>query len=223
MNHSGHFPSQSAVFGTKTMLSRPLASLIASGALAACALSQDNSPGHDPAAHAGAGLKKELIAGITEADFLKWGSKPNTVNITLVATFTDANNGMNFNGYSHGNAMYTIPVGWTVEVTFINPSPVPHSAILVEREMLKKVQVGEPAFKGASIPNPITGIGAGKATFTFTASEPGEYGLACGIPTHSMGGHWIAVNVSADLKTPTLKLGDNPAREPSQANGGKSP
>jgi hypothetical protein len=214
MNRPGHFRSRLLRFsGMKRMPWRPLTSVFASGALATFGFAQDKPLLHDPAAHAGAGLKKELIAGITEADFLKLGPKPKTANITLVATFTDANNGMNFNGYSHGDAVYTIPLGWMVDVTFINPSPVPHSAILVEREMLKKVQVGEPAFKGASIPNPKIGISAGRATFAFTASEPGEYGLACGIPTHSMGGHWVAVNVSAKAKTPTLKLGDGPARE----------
>ena len=39
-------------------------------------------------AHSGAmmGLKKELIEGITEADFLKLGEAPKTVDITLVTT-----------------------------------------------------------------------------------------------------------------------------------------
>lgn len=214
MSHSGHVRARfSPLSGMKRMLFCPLTSILASGALSTLGFAQDKSLGHDPSAHAGAGLKKELIAGITEADFLRLGSKPKTVSITLVATFTDANNGMNFNGYSHGNAVYTIPLGWTVEVTFINPSPVPHSAILVERDMLKKVQVGDPAFKGASTQNPITGISTGQETFTFTASEPGEYGFACGIPTHSMGGHWVTVNVSAEAKTPTLKLNGGPARD----------
>ena len=66
----------------------------------------------------------------------------------LVAALTETNSGMNFNGYARGEAAYTIPIGWAVEVTFINPSPVPHSVIVVEREMLRKVQMGEPAFKG---------------------------------------------------------------------------
>ena len=214
MNHPAQLRSRFfRFFGKKSMLFRSLGSIFASGALATIGSAQDKSLHHDSAAHAGAGLKKELIAGITEADFLKLGSTPKTASITLVATFTDANNGMNFNGYSHGNAIYTIPLGWKVEVTFINPSPVPHSAILVEREMLGRVQVGQPAFSGASLQNPITGISAGKGTFAFTASEPGEYGLACGIPTHSMGGHWVAVNVSAKAKVPTLKLGDGTAKE----------
>lgn len=168
---------------------------------------------HDPAAHAGAGLKKELFAGITPADFLKLGDQPKTAKIVLVAAFTDANYGMNFDGYSHGKAVFTIPAGWKVDVTFINPSPVPHSAMVVEVEMVKKIQLGEPAFAGASTPNPIGGLALGKADFSFTASEAGDYALACGFPTHAANGHWVAFNVSASAKAPSIKLGDAPEQE----------
>jgi hypothetical protein len=168
---------------------------------------------HDPAVHVGGGLKTELIAGITEKDFCKLGDRPEVVRITLVNALTEANSWFNFNGYSHGKAVYTIPLGWTVEVTFINPSPSPHSAVVVEREMVLKLRVGEPIFKNASTPDPVIGISTGKATFTFKADAPGEYALACGIPTHASTGHWLALNVSSDVKAPTLKLGDRPASE----------
>ncbi|HTI71144.1 MAG TPA: sulfocyanin-like copper-binding protein [Candidatus Limnocylindria bacterium] len=177
---------------------------------------EDTTPApatHDPAAHTPAGIKKEMIAGITEADFLKLGDQSKTAKITLVAVFTEANHGMNFNGYSHGKAVYTIPTGWTVEVTFINPSPVPHSAIVVDRDMARKVQVGEPAFAGAAVPNYLQGLSLKKSVFTFVASEAGDYALCCGFPTHAIGGHWVTFNVRDDLKTPTLKLGEAEARE----------
>src|SRR6187402_2940847 len=61
------------------------------------------------------GLKKELIAGLTEKDFLKLGEKEKTVKVLIVATWTDDNYGMNFNGFSKGSAKYTIPKDWTVE------------------------------------------------------------------------------------------------------------
>jgi sulfocyanin len=160
------------------------------------------------AQHAGMGLKKELIEGITPGDFLKLGSKPKSVAIIMAAAFTEANYGMNFNGYSHGKATYTIPAGWSVDVTFINPSPVPHSLIVVEKEMVKKMQLGEPAFAGASTPSPITGMSTGKASFSFTAGEPGDYVFACGFPTHAAGGHWVGLEVSATATEPTLTLGD---------------
>lgn len=172
----------------------------------------------DPhAEHGGAsptsGLKKELIAGLTEADFLKLGDKPKTVKVTIVAVWSDDNYGMNFNGYSKGKAVYTIPKDWTVEVTYINPSPIPHSLIVIEKDQTSKLQVLEPYFKGAAVPKHIQGISYGKSTFTFTADEAGEYAFACGFPAHTAGGHWIALNISADAKAPTLKLGDKPAKE----------
>lgn len=169
--------------------------------------------GHDAHAADIPGLKKELFTGITEADFLKLSDKPKTVKVTLVATFNATNYGMNFNGYSHGKAVFTIPKDWTVEVTFINPSPIPHSAIVVEKDQTKKLQMGEPYFEGAGVPKPEVGLSLSKAEFKFIADEEGEYAFACGFPAHAINGHWLALNVSADVKTPTLQLGDKPAVE----------
>lgn len=166
-------------------------------------------PAADPhAGHAASGIKKELIEGITPADFLKLGDQPKTAKVTLVSAFTQDNYGMNFNGYSKGKATYTIPKGWTVDVTFINPSPVPHSVIVVEREMVRKFQMGQPAFAGASVPNPQVGMALKKAAFTFVADEAGDYVFACGFPAHAVNGHWLSLKVSEDAKVPTLKLGE---------------
>ncbi len=160
-----------------------------------------------------AGLKKELIVGLTEADFLKLGDKPKSAKITLVAVWSAANYGMNFNGHSKGTLVYTIPKDWTVEVTYINPSPIPHSAIVCEKPDTKKIQVPQPYFKGGAVPNHLTGLAYGKSVFTFTADEVGEYALACGFPAHAMNGHWVALNVDDKIKVPTIKLGEAPETE----------
>jgi len=183
---------------------------------ASVSIAQQPAPppaGHDAHAVDIPGLKKELFAGITEADFLKLSDKPKTVKVTLVATFNATNYGMNFNGYSHGKAVFTIPKDWTVEVTFINPSPIPHSAIVVEKDMTKKLQMGAPYFEGAGVPKPEVGLSLTKAEFKFIADEEGEYAFACGFPAHAINGHWLALNVSTDAKAPTLQLGDKPAVE----------
>jgi len=159
------------------------------------------------------GLKKEMFAGITVDDLLKLGDKPKSVKVVLVATFNGANYGMNFNGYSHGNALLTVPLDWTVNVTFINPSPIPHSAIVIDKAEVKKLQVPEPWFEGGATPKHTQGMSMGKADFSFVANEAGEYALACGFPAHSATGHWIALDVSAEAKVPTLKLGELPAKE----------
>lgn len=197
-------------------------SLLRSGLFVACALSPllpgvhaaeskpsagDSAP-HPAGANESMGLKKELIEGITPADFLRLSSKPKTVKLTVIAAYTAGNYGMNFNGFSFGKATYTIPTGWNVEVDFINPSPVPHSAIVVEKDQVKKLQMGDPAFKGAAVPKPVEGISMNKASFAFTADEAGDYAIACGFPSHALAGHWIALEVSASAKAPTLKLGD---------------
>lgn len=159
------------------------------------------------------GLKKELIAGITADDLLRLGTEPKTVKVVLAATFNTANAGMNFNGYSHGNAVLTVPVGWKVQVTFINPSPIPHSAIVVDKSDVKKLQITEPYFEGGAIPKHIQGMTMGKAEFSFVADEAGEYALACGFPAHALAGHWVGFNISADAKAPTLKFGEQAERE----------
>jgi hypothetical protein len=174
------------------------------------------SPNHS-GAHEAMGLKKELIEGLTPADFLRLSDKPNTVHLTVIAAYSTNNYGMNFNGFAHGNATYTVPTGWTVEVTFINPSPVPHSAIIVERDQVKKLQVPEPAFKGAAVASHITGISTSKSTFQFVADEAGEYAIACGFPSHALAGHWIGFEVSASAKAPSLKLGEAEAVQASPA------
>lgn len=159
------------------------------------------------------GLKTELFKGITEADSMKLGTAPKSVKVVLVATFTADNHGMNFNGYSHGNATWFIPKGWTVEVEFINPSPVPHSAIVVERPDIKKLQVPEPWFEGAAVEKHLQGIALSKATFTFTPDEEGEFAFACGFPAHALAGHWVALEITGEDALPKLQLGDGEAKE----------
>ncbi len=195
------------------MIRRYFSTLLFAASVAIAQQPSTPPAGHDAHAVDIPGLKKELFAGITEADFLKLSDKPKTVKVTLVATFNAANYGMNFNGYSHGKAVFTIPKDWTVEVTFINPSPIPHSAIVVEKDMTKKLQMGAPYFDGAGVPKPEVGISLNKAEFNFVANEEGEYAFACGFPAHAINGHWLALNVSADAKAPTLQLGDKPAVE----------
>lgn len=173
-------------------------------------------PAHAAHGAAAPGVKKELFAGVTEADFMRLGDKPKTVKVTLVATFTDDNHGMNFNGYSFGRATWFIPVGWTVEVEFINPGPVPHSAIVIERDDVKKLQVAEPWFEGGAVAKHVQGIALAKAHFAFTPDEEGEFAFACGFPAHAIAGHWVGLEVTGADSKPMLKLGD---AEPKEVGG----
>ncbi len=190
-----------------------LASLLLLPIFSTLSPAQQPAAGHEHGAAEIPGLKKELFAGITEADFLKPGSKPKSVKLVVIATYTAANYGMNFNGYSHGKILYKIPAGWTVEVTFINPSPIPHSLLVVEKDMLKKPQMGAPYFEGGGVPKPEQGLAFAKADFSFTADEAGEYALACGFPAHAANGHWLALEVGEDISVPSIQIGDAAPRE----------
>ena len=133
---------------------------------------------------------------------------PKTARLVVVSAYNPVNYGMNFNGFAKGGARYTIPQGWTVSVMFTNNSPVPHSAIVVEKPMVKKLQMGEPAFKGASTPYPVRGTtGKGGVAFQFVADEAGEFAIACGFPSHSANGHWVAFDVSTTATAPSLQFG----------------
>jgi len=188
---------------------------------------QETTPAPAPAAehHHGAGAtgvssagrKMELVKGITESDFLRLGSQPNSVELIVVAVWNDENYGMNFNGYAKGNATYTIPKGWSVRVKYINPSPIPHSLLVVEKDSLRKLQMPGPYFKGAAVPDFAIGLAYGTSTFTFTADEAGDFALACGFPSHAINGHWIALEISDTAKAPTLKLGTAEAKPASPA------
>jgi hypothetical protein len=79
-----------------------------------------------------------------------------------------------------GNATYTIPKDGKVSVKYINPSPIPHSLLVVEKDSLKKIQMPEPYFKAAAVADLLKGLAYGTSTFTFVADEAGDYALACG-------------------------------------------
>lgn len=162
-------------------------------------------------AHTHAGVTNAAAAVTNLPPFIALGEKTNTVDMLVVATFNSANYGMNFNGYAKGGAAFTVPTGWTVNVTFRNNSPVPHSVVVVEDTQLRKLQFKEPYFEGGATPKFTTGsTNKDKPQhFQFVADESGDYAFACGFPAHTAGGHWIKFEVSDEIKIPTWTAGDD--------------
>jgi hypothetical protein len=143
-------------------------------------------------------------------DFLSLGAEARSVKVVLITAFNGANYGMNFNGFAKGGAKYVIPKGWNVEVAFTNRSPVPHSAVVVERAMVKRLQMGDPACTGGSTTNPVRGTTGTKGeTFRFKPEEAGEFAFACGFPAHAANGHWIGLEISETATAPSLQFGTN--------------
>jgi hypothetical protein len=158
-----------------------------------------NAPGAKPAANTDAPKA---------SDFIKLDpASPKTVHLSLISAYNEANYGMNFNGFAKGGARLILPKDWKVKVTFRNQSPVPHSVIVVERPMVKKLQMGQPSFKGASSPDPVRGTTGPAVNFEFVADEAGDFAIACGFPAHAANGHWIALEVSDTATQPSLQFG----------------
>src|SRR5436305_7762845 len=112
-----------------------------------------------------------------------------TATLTLIAAYTNALNGFNFNGYGNGKMVITIRVCYRVTVTFSNKSSVPHSAVVTPYNKKNGTSNFPRAFKGAASPDPTSGITSGKTQhFTFMASKAGTYVLVCGVPGHEAAG-----------------------------------
>ncbi len=184
-------------------------------ALAACAFSMGGFSQAVQAADAGHGDhpatgRKIPSPGPDDVEkFIKVDRDAKHVTFPLTATFNDANHGMNFNGHFKGRAVYTVPKGWKVTFEFKNMSPVPHSAVVVEAYMARKLQVGEPYFDGASTTDPLKGLKK-EEKFTFEVDEAGKFAVACGFPAHSASGHWLSFNVSKDAEVPSIEFPKHP-------------
>jgi hypothetical protein len=164
---------------------------------------------HSHEHHPVTGRKIASPGPMDNAKFLLVNDESKTAILPIIATYNDANYGMNFNGHHRGKAIYTVPKGWKITVQFQNMSPVPHSAIIVEESMIKKLQFSEPYFEGASTREPLKGL-VKKDEFSFVADESGKFAIACGFPAHSASGHWISLIISPEAHTATLVFPDKP-------------
>ena len=114
-----------------------------------------------------------------------------TVSFTLVAGYSGANSGLNFDGYSSGNLEIDAPQGWAVTVTCSNKGPLNHSCAVVADEA-----ASQPLFGGATTPNPGAGLPAGQqASFTFKPDRVGTFRIVCRVPGHEPEGMWIVFKV----------------------------
>jgi hypothetical protein len=110
--------------------------------------------------------------------FLHVDTRHHVAALTLVAGYDSSNNGFNFDGYGRGELLVTVPVTWRVRVTCVDRSGMRHSCAVVRGPM-----TAQPAFKGASVPDPTYGLQQGQsATFSFVASRPGSFRLASVVP-----------------------------------------
>ncbi|MDE2794553.1 MAG: sulfocyanin-like copper-binding protein [Gemmatimonadota bacterium] len=144
------------------------------------------------------------VSATIPADWISVDDAARTVTVTLVAGETDANNRWNFNGYANGETTVVVPVGYTVTVNFENRDPVHHHSVGVLARAASYPPVFDeatPVFDGAITSNATsmteaTAPGGGTGSFTFVASEAGEYALVSAVPANAVTGMWIGFEVS---------------------------
>src|SRR6266487_4302377 len=70
--------------------------------------------------------------GKIDPTWLRADAASKTIDFKLIAGLTDANGGMNFNGFGRGGLVLTVPQGWTVVLHFKNEDPnLPHSGEVI--------------------------------------------------------------------------------------------
>jgi sulfocyanin len=158
----------------------------------------------EPKGAGGAGeAQAPAQSGILASDSAK-----KLVRVQLIAGAEALNQGMNFNGYTNGEAKLVVPLGWTVEVLLQNhDAHHPHSAAVITPESFQAQGVMQPAFPGAMTETPRQGIPQGADTqFSFLPDHPGEFYLVCGVAGHAEAGMWLRLVVSDAATEPRLDL-----------------
>ncbi|HEY8283254.1 MAG TPA: sulfocyanin-like copper-binding protein, partial [Chloroflexota bacterium] len=130
--------------------------------------------------------------------WIAWDTAKHTATLTLIAGYSNAVSGFNFNGYGNGQMVISVPVGYHVTVDFSNQGLLPHSAE-VTPSADKNLPSNFPlAFSGAASINPASGIVKGQTSnFSFVANKAGTYALVCGVPGHAAAGMWEVFQVTA--------------------------
>lgn len=137
--------------------------------------------------------------------YLSYDVADSTVHLRLVAAATSALGGLNFNGGSSGDQTITVPVGWTIDIDFLNEDAIPHSAIVIGDQKPIPASPTKAAFPRAYTAHLFDGLSpqTGHDTMHFKADRPGHYLIACGVPGHAVSGMYINFVVSPTASAPT--------------------
>ena len=151
-------------------------------------------------------LASVAIAGKPDPkQFLAVDARHKVVAVTLDAGDGSANAGFNFDGYGRGELLVTVPLGWRVRVACANRSSMRASCAVVRGPM-----TAQPAFRGASTPDPVQGLDPGaKATFSFVASRVGSYRFASLVPGEEDARMWDVLAVARGA-TPAISARPGP-------------
>jgi sulfocyanin SoxE-like protein len=123
--------------------------------------------------------------------YLKVDSATRTAVVTLIAGYPASDYQFNYDGYTDGQLVLKVPVGWTMTVQCANRSTVNQSCAVVA-----DAHATEPLQPDWSTPNPQTGLNPGQsASFEFAPLSPGSYRIASLVPGSEASGMWLDLEV----------------------------
>lgn len=162
-----------------------------------------------------------LVAPEDPANYLQLSpEKDDVVIFNAIANLGDANSGMNFNGYHHGEAVITVPTGWGFTLNLWNEGVLPHSAMIITSDHVDQPSNHVAAYQGGYTPNPTVGFTGDQVQHFVTVEaqrlqlQPaGEYAFICAVPGHAPAGMWLSLIVSDDAENATLTTPDGTVYE----------
>jgi hypothetical protein len=147
----------------------------------------------DPVTGTGSGTQPD------PKSFIKVDEATHAAVVTLIAGHPATDNQFNYDGYSSGALILTIPVGWQVTIQCLNHGTVPNSCSIVSNGAAT-----EPVDAGWSTPNPHAGLDPGQSSgFSFSATAPGSYRIASLVGGNEASGMWADLEVTGG-GVPTL-------------------
>lgn len=142
-----------------------------------------------------------------DTTWLTWNPTTRTATFKLIAGVPGrAKSPFNFNGYTDGELVLTVPENSTVVINFVNEDGTPHSAeVIADSTPMPNMAPDSPAIPRAYTRAVIEGIGQfGTDVMRFKAAPAGQYRIFCGVPGHGLSGMWIRLAVSDSVTAPSL-------------------
>jgi hypothetical protein len=131
--------------------------------------------------------------------FIKVDPTAQSAVVTLIAGHPATDNQFNYDGYSSGALVLTVPVGWQVTIQCLNHGTVPNSCAVVADG-----KATEPVNAGWSIPDPQRGLDPGQSSdFVFAPTQAGSYRIASLVGGNEASGMWLDLEVKSG-GVPTL-------------------
>lgn len=116
-------------------------------------------------------------APIDAAQIMHVHSLSQTVDLKIVGQYSSSQQVNTFNGYTNGQMVVTIPVGYHVNMKFVNNGPIPEAIGIYHHNHLAFPHAGM-SYQQVMI-SPTAGLLPGQSqSFSFTATRVGTYKLA---------------------------------------------